>query len=90
MKRPLRTGDKNDVRFEKGVFIPMSVNAWDGSNGEHGLIMSLSTWHFVFLEAPTPVSVYVYAILAFLIVGGMGLWLMRKVETETEPADADA
>jgi len=37
MRRPLNTGDKNDVQFEPGVFIPMSLNAWDGSNGEHGL-----------------------------------------------------
>ncbi len=86
MKRPLRTGDKNDVQFEKGVFVPMSVNAWDGSNGEHGLIMSLSTWHYVFLEAPTPITVYVYAVLAFLIAGGLGIWLMRKAEAEGEPA----
>ena len=86
MKRPLNTGDKNDVQFEKGKFTPMSVNAWDGSNGEHGLIMSLSSWYFVFLEAPTPISVYIYAILAFLIAGGLGFWLMRKVEKEDEPA----
>ncbi|MCP4384343.1 MAG: hypothetical protein GY798_23535, partial [Hyphomicrobiales bacterium] len=90
MKRPLNTGDKNDVQFEKGVFIPMSVNAWDGSNGEHGAIMSLSTWHFVLLEAPTPISVYVYSVLAFLIAGGLGLWLMRRVENEGKPAQAGA
>jgi DMSO reductase family type II enzyme heme b subunit len=86
MKRPLKTGDKNDVRFDKGVFIPMSLNAWDGSNGEHGLIMSLSSWYFVVLEAPTPISVYVYAVLAFLIAGGLGVWLMRKAENEEETA----
>ncbi|MBT7760486.1 MAG: hypothetical protein HN732_24360, partial [Rhodospirillaceae bacterium] len=85
MKRPRRTDDKNDVQFEQGVFTPMSVNAWDGSNGEHGLIMSLSTWHYVFLEAPTPITVYVYAVLAFLIAGGLGIWLMRKAEAEGEP-----
>jgi DMSO reductase family type II enzyme heme b subunit len=86
MKRPLKTGDKNDVQFEPGIFVPMSVNAWDGSNGEHGLIMSLSTWHYVFMEAPTPISVYIYAVLAFLIAAGVGIWLMRKVETEEERA----
>ena len=91
MKRPLKTEDKNDVQFTKGVFIPMSVNAWDGSNGEHGLIMSLSSWYYVILEAPTPISVYIYAILAFLIIGGLGIWLMRKVENEEEaPAQAEA
>ncbi len=90
MKRPLITDDKNDVQFEKGVFIPMSVNAWDGSNGEHGLIMSLSTWQYVILEAPTPITVYVYAVLAFLIVGGLGFWLMRKAENEGEPEELAA
>ncbi|MCP4329452.1 MAG: hypothetical protein GY791_13560 [Alphaproteobacteria bacterium] len=80
--RPLRTDDKNDVQFEKGVFIPMAANAWDGSNGEHGLIMSLSTWFYVFLEASTPITVYLYAVLAFVVVGALGIWLMRKVEHE--------
>jgi DMSO reductase family type II enzyme heme b subunit len=90
MKRPLKTGDKNDVQFERGIFIPMSVNAWDGSNGEHGLIMSLSSWHYVFLEAPTPMSVYVYAVLAFLVAAALGVWLMRKAEKEEEPAEQGA
>ena len=87
LKRPLKTDDKNDVQFEKGVFIPMSLNAWDGSNGEHGLIMSLSTWQYVILEAQTPISVYVYAVLAFLVVGGLGIWVMRKVENEVESVE---
>jgi DMSO reductase family type II enzyme heme b subunit len=78
MKRPLNTGDKNDVQFNKGLFIPMAANAWDGSNGEHGLIMSLSTWYYVFMEAPTPISIYIYSVLAFLIIGGLGLWLKKK------------
>ena len=78
MKRPLQTGGRGDAQFEPGVFIPMALNAWDGSNGEHGLIMSLSTWYFVFLEAPTPNKVYLYTFLAFLIAGGLGLWLMKK------------
>ncbi len=90
MKRPLETGDKNDVQFNRGIFIPMSVNAWDGSNGEHGLIMSLSSWHYVFLEAPTPLSVYVYAVLAFLVVAALGVWLMRKAEKEEEPMEQGA
>ena len=82
MKRPLRTADKNDVQFVRGVFVPMAVNAWDGSNGEHGLIMSLSTWHYVFLEAPTPVRIYLFTIFAVLAVGALGFWLMRKAESE--------
>ncbi|MDA9983429.1 ethylbenzene dehydrogenase-related protein, partial [Gammaproteobacteria bacterium] len=82
MKRPLVTEDRNDVQFEKGRFIPLAMNAWDGSNGEHGRVMSVSSWYNVFLEAPTPVSVYVYTLLAVLITAFLGIWLVRKAEAE--------
>ncbi|MCP4700928.1 MAG: c-type cytochrome [Gammaproteobacteria bacterium] len=82
MKRALITEDKNDVQFVEGKFVPLAMNAWDGSNGEHGLIMSLSTWHYVVMEASTPFTVYVYAVLAVLVVGGFGFWLMKKAEAE--------
>ena len=84
MKRPLITEDKNDVQFVRGRFVPFAVNAWDGSNGEHGLIMSLSTWRFVLLEAPTPIAVYVYVLLAVVLAGGLEFWLMRKAEPYRE------
>jgi DMSO reductase family type II enzyme heme b subunit len=80
MKRPLVTPDKNDVQFVPGVFIPMALNAWDGSNGEHGLIMSLSSWYYVVLDAPTPLSVYLYTLLAVAVTGALGYWLMRRAE----------
>ena len=80
IKRPLTTGDRNDVQFASGKFIPMAVNAWDGSNGEHGLIMSLSSWHYVYLKAPRPWRVYLYTILAVLLTGGLAYRLMRKEE----------
>jgi DMSO reductase family type II enzyme heme b subunit len=82
MKRARITEDRNDVQFVAGKFIPMSMNAWDGSNGEHGLIMSLSSWYYVILETATPISVYLYAVLAMLLTGALGYWLMRKVERE--------
>ena len=52
MKRKLLTDDRGDVQFNKGQFIPLALNAWDGSNGEHGRVMSLSSWYNVLLEAP--------------------------------------
>ncbi|MBM3566505.1 MAG: hypothetical protein FJX42_10395 [Alphaproteobacteria bacterium] len=81
MRRPLTTPDKNDVQFVPGAFIPVAVNAWDGSNGEHGLVMSLSTWRYVFLETRTPPSVYVYTVLAVILSGMIGVWLVRKAST---------
>lgn len=84
MTRPLATENRNDVQFASGVFIPLTVNAWDGSNGEHGLIMSLSTWHYVLLEAAIPWSVYLYTALAFLVTAALGFGLMRKAESGPE------
>lgn len=78
MKRPLSTPDKNDIQFEMGKFIPMAFNAWDGSNGEHGIIMSLSSWHYVYLETPTPAKVYAYAGLGIMLAGLAEFWLVRK------------
>ncbi|MBI3353637.1 MAG: hypothetical protein HY034_01930, partial [Nitrospirae bacterium] len=78
MKRPLKTEDKNDIQFEKGRFIPMALNVWDGSNGEHNLLMSLSTWNYVILESATPAKVYLYTFfgVAAAIIGEM--WLLRR------------
>ncbi|MCK5274733.1 MAG: hypothetical protein KAR37_08820, partial [Alphaproteobacteria bacterium] len=78
MTRPLLTEDKNDVQFVEGKFIPMALNAWDGSNGENGIVMSVSTWQYVLLEAPMPNSVYLYTLLAVLLTGGLGFWMVRR------------
>lgn len=56
------------------------MNAWDGSNGEHGLIMSLSTWNYVLIEAAMPISVYIFTALGFLITCGLLFWMARKTE----------
>ena len=78
LKRPLITENRDDIQFTAGAFIPMALNAWDGSNGEHGLIMSVSTWKYVFIEAPTPITVYLWTVLAVLVTAALGLWLRRK------------
>ena len=78
MVRTITTSDKNDVQFEKGKFIPFALNAWDGSNGEHGLAMSVSSWNYILLETPTPTHVYLYAFLGMIAVGGVEVWLVRR------------
>ena len=79
MKRSLTTDDpKKDIQFEKGRLIPFVLNAWDGTNGDHQLIMSLSAWSFVYLPIETPKSVYFYGLLGIAIAGGIEFWLIRK------------
>ncbi len=79
MKRSLKRADRTDVQFEEGKFIPVALNAWDGSNGEHGLIMSLSSWHYLLLELPTPANAWLFALLGIVLVGLGELWLVRKL-----------
>lgn len=87
MTRPLITEDKNDVQFHTGQFIPMALNVWDGSNGEHGLLMSLSSWYFVVLEGSIPFSVYVYALIAGVITLLLGLYLRRLAMKTSDEAE---
>ena len=88
MKRPLITDDRNDIQFIKGKFTPMAINAWDGSNGEHRLIMSVSSWYYLTLEAPTPPAPFIYAGLAILFTGLFGVRLTRKAQMKPEQASA--
>ncbi|MDP6589082.1 MAG: ethylbenzene dehydrogenase-related protein [Alphaproteobacteria bacterium] len=89
MKRPLTTEDKADVQFIEGSFIPLAVNVWDGSNGEHGMMMSLSTWHFVTLEAPMSWTVYLYGVIAMLVAGALSLLFIWLAKRERKPQDED-
>ena len=77
------TDDKKDVQFaEKGEIIPMAFNVWDGSNGEHGLIMSLSSWTYIYLETSTSLMAYPFALFGVLLIGGLEVWFIRKTREE--------
>lgn len=80
MIRPLGAKDATrDLTFEAGRLIPFAVHAWDGSNGEKGLMMSLSSWNFLLLEAPVPLSAYLFPLGGVGLVGLVELWLVRRV-----------
>ncbi|MEE8433147.1 MAG: ethylbenzene dehydrogenase-related protein [bacterium] len=78
MTRPLATENKRgDIQFKPGRLIPIAFNVWDGSNGEHGLIMSLSAWSFLALEAPVPLSLFWLTALVVLGVVLGEWWFVR-------------
>ena len=78
MTRPLRTENKRgNIQIDKGKLIPIAFNIWDGSNGEHGLIMSLSAWSFLALESSIPFSLYWLTALAVLAVALAQWWFVR-------------
>jgi DMSO reductase family type II enzyme heme b subunit len=78
LTRALNTGDPNDVPMAVGDFIPIAFQAWEGSNGESGLRLSLSSWYSLVLEKPTPASVYVYAMVAVVLVAAAEWALVRR------------
>ena len=60
--RPRRTGDpRRDTQFEPGRPIPFALQAWDGGNGEEGLLCAFSSWHYVVLEAEANPRAYAWA-----------------------------
>lgn len=80
MTRALVPRDRaKDVTFEPGRLIPFAVQVWDGSNGERDLMMSLSSWNFIILEAALPLTAYLFPVLAVAVVGLGEWWLIRRV-----------
>ncbi|MBI3108888.1 MAG: hypothetical protein HYY95_25510, partial [Candidatus Rokubacteria bacterium] len=53
--------------------------AWDGANGERGLMMALSSWAYVVLEAPVSAWAYLSSLLAVCVVGLVEAWVVRRV-----------
>jgi len=81
LSRPLVTGDPEDVPLQPGQFIPIAFQAWDGSRGEAGTRLSLSSWNSLVLAEPTTINAYLYGGLAALLVGAGEWWLVRRVRS---------
>ena len=83
MVRPLAPKERErDVIFEPGRLIPFAVQAWDGFHGDKGLMMSLSSWVFVTLDAPVPSTARLSSLLAVVLTGLGEWWLVRRVRRE--------
>ncbi|NIR45635.1 MAG: c-type cytochrome [Gemmatimonadetes bacterium] len=85
-QRPLAAADTaTTLSFRSGVAIPIAFFAWDGSNGESGAQMAVSSWYSIYLEEPTPKTVYVSPVLAMLVTAGLGVlvvWRAQRREVE--------
>ncbi|MBI1734857.1 MAG: c-type cytochrome [Candidatus Rokubacteria bacterium] len=79
LTRGLAADDRTrELTLVRGALIPFAVHAWDGGRGERDLLMSMSSWSFIFLEpAGSPVAPFV-GIMAAAIVGAGELLLMRR------------
>lgn len=67
--------------FAVGRPIPIAFFASDGSNGETELRGSVSAWYAIYLDVPTPPTVYVAPVVAVLLTAGlcfMVVWMAQQ------------
>ena len=65
-QRPL-VGGKGDAKIAPGVYIPFTLMAWDGGNGESGLQQSVSSWYSLKLVTPISKRVYIGVLIGILL-----------------------
>jgi DMSO reductase family type II enzyme heme b subunit len=73
----------NQPSFAAGRAIPVAFFAWDGSNGEHGGRMAVSTWYFLALDTPTPPGALAAPVVAAGLTLGLGLFVVRRAQRRT-------
>jgi hypothetical protein len=74
------TDDSKQLQFRTGRAIPVAFFAWDGSNGESGARMAVSTWYFFSLDTPTSPRVFISPVLAMVITLGLGWSVVRRAQ----------
>ena len=81
LRRTMDAGGVEDrLGFESGRAIPMTLFAWDGSNGETGTQGAIRSWYFLYLDQPTASSVYVTPVLATLLTAALGVVVVRRAQ----------
>jgi len=73
----------SQLPFRTGRAIPVAFFAWDGSNGEHGTRMAVSTWYFLALDEPVPARVFISPVLAMVLTLGLGMLVVWRAQQKT-------
>ncbi len=84
IRRPL-VGGKNDASIASGAYVPFTLMAWDGGNGESGLQQSVSSWYGLKLEAPIAKRVYGNVAVAILLAALLEFYAVKKARRVTAP-----
>jgi hypothetical protein len=81
LTRALATPDTSgQLQFRTGRAIPVAFFAWDGSNGERGTRMAVSTWYFLALSEPTPASVFISPVVAMILTLALGMVVVWRAQ----------
>ena len=79
--RPLASNDTTQVpRFSAGRSLPMAFFVADGSSGEDDVRGAVSTWYMIYLDVPTPKSVFVAPIVMIALSAGLGMLLVTRAQ----------
>jgi len=77
------TDTASQLPFRTGRAIPVAFFASDGSNGEHGSRMAVSTWYFLALDEPVPARVFISPVLAMVLTLGLGMLVVWRAQQKT-------
>ncbi len=79
MTRPREANDpQKDIEFSEGVFIPIALAAWDGSNSESGSRHTMTTWYWLLLKPDTGAAPAIAALVVVLLLIGIQFWWVRS------------
>lgn len=84
-RRSLAAPDAEGVlEFVVGEAIPVAFFAWDGSNGEMGKQMAVSSWYAIYLERATSSVVYLSPAVAVLLTAALGMLVIWRAQRREE------
>jgi DMSO reductase family type II enzyme heme b subunit len=86
--RTLASGDTARApRFTAGEPIPIAFFVADGSNGEDNVRGAVSGWYALYLDVPTPASVYVAPAVTTLLTAGLGIIVVARARRRGRSPD---
>lgn len=88
--RALASSDTTVPRFGAGKTLPMAFFAADGSSGEDDIRGAVSTWYMIYLDVPTPRSVFVAPIAMIALSAGLGMLLVTRAQRRVENGGGEA
>ena len=88
LTRALASGDSTRApRFTAGEPIPIAFSVADGSNGEDEVRGAVSGWYALYLDVPTPATVYVAPTVTTLLTAGLGFIVVARARRRARSPD---
>jgi mono/diheme cytochrome c family protein len=88
LTRALASGDTaRTPRFSAGEPIPIAFFVADGSNGEDEIRGAVSGWYALYLDVPTPATVYVAPAVTTLLTAGLGFIVVARARRRGRSPD---